>query len=195
MSGTRRAPGLRAPGIGRLPRSRSVLLLIDFINPLSFADAARLARPAVAAARRTARLKARLTAQGVQAIYANDNFGAWRSEFSRVVETCRARAGPARRLVELLAPASGDIAVLKPRHTAFYATPLDVLLAQLGARRLILAGVAADICVLFTASDAYVRGFELWVPSDCVAAESAARKRAALAFMARVLKAETRASR
>jgi nicotinamidase-related amidase len=97
--------------------------------------------------------------------------------------------------VELLAPAPSDIAVLKPRHSAFFATPLAVLLAQLGARRLIVAGLAADICVLFTASDAFLRGFELWVPADCVAAESAARKRAALSFMARVLKADTRASR
>jgi nicotinamidase-related amidase len=172
-----------------------VLLLIDFVNPLDFPGAQRISRPAVAAARHTARLKARLTARGVQAIYANDNFGAWRSEFSRLVESCRRRRGPSRQLVELLAPAPADIAVLKPRHSAFFATPLAVLLAQLGARRLIVAGLAADICVLFTASDAFLRGFKLWVPADCVAAESAARKRAALNFMARVLKADTRASR
>jgi nicotinamidase-related amidase len=186
---------MRAPGLGRLRRSGTVLLLVDFVNPLDFSGAERIARPAVAAARRTARLKARLTARGVQAIYANDNFGAWRSEFSRLVESCRQRPGPSRRLVELLAPAPADIAVLKPRHSAFFATPLAVLLAQLGARRLVVAGLAADVCVLFTASDAFLRGFRLWIPADCVAAESAERKRAALAFMARVLKADIRASR
>lgn len=172
-----------------------MLLLVDFVNPLDFDGADRIARPAIAAARRTARLKALLTARGVQAIYANDNFGAWRSEFSRLVESCRQRPGPSRRLVELLAPAPADIAVLKPRHSAFFATPLAVLLAQLGARRLVVAGLAADACVLFTASDAFLRGFQLWIPADCVAAESAGRKRAALAFMARVLKAEIHASR
>ena len=172
-----------------------MLLLIDFVNPLDFPGAQRLGRPAIAAAQHTARLKARLSARGVQVIYANDNFGAWRSEFSRLVESCRRRTGASRRLVEMLPPAPADIAVLKPRHSAFFGTPLAVLLAQLGARRLIVAGMAADNCVLFTASDAYLRGFELWIPADCVAAESAARKRAALAFLARVLKADTRTSR
>ena len=121
-----------------------MLLLIDFVNPLDFPGAQRISRPAVAAARHTARLKARLTARGVQAIYANDNFGAWRSEFSRLVESCRRRRGPSRQLVELLAPAPSDIAVLKPRHSAFFAAPLAVLLAQLGARR-----VARRPCVLY----------------------------------------------
>jgi nicotinamidase-related amidase len=184
--------GSRAP---RLEASPTVLILIDFVNPLTFRGANRLAPRAVAAARRTAALKRRLAPRGVQAIYANDNFGAWRSDFSRLVAACESADGPSRRLVELLRLSETDITVLKPRHSAFFGTPLAVLLAQLRARRLVLTGVAADICVLFTANDAFVRGFELWVPADCIAAETAARKRAALAHMAGVLKADIRPTR
>jgi nicotinamidase-related amidase len=172
-----------------------VLLLIDFVNPLTFPGARRLAPGAISAARRTAALKARLAARGVQSIYANDNFGAWRSDFERLVAACAAANGPSRRLVESLPRAEHDVQVLKPRHSAFFGTPLEVLLAQLKARRLVLTGVAADICVLSTANDAFVRGFELWVPADCVASETRRRKHAALEHMARVLKADIRPTR
>ena len=88
-----------------------------------------------------------------------------------------------------------DVTVLKPRHSAFYCTPLSLLLEQMHTRRLILAGLAADNCVLFTAMEAYVRGYELWVPEDCIAAERDAYRLHALDHMARVLKAETRPAR
>ena len=179
----------------RLAPSRTVLLLIDFVNPLTFPGAGRLAPGAIAAARRTAALKARLAARDIQSIYANDNFGAWRSNFDRLVAACAAANGPSRRLVESLPRAEHDVEVLKPRHSAFFGTPLAVLLAQLQARRLILTGIAADICVLSTANDAFVRGFQLWVPADCVAAETQERKRTALEYMARVLKADIRPTR
>jgi len=182
-------PRARSPRVGHSP---SVLLLIDFVNPLDFAGAERLARAAVSAARNTARLKARLARRGVRAIYANDHFGAWRTDFSHLVESCRARGGAPRALVEALPPADADIYVLKPRHSAFFSTPLEVLLQQLRAKRLILTGVAADLCVLFSAVDAYLRGYELWIPRDCVASERPAHKRAALAYVERALRADIR---
>lgn len=81
--------------------------------------------------------------------------------------------------------------MLKPRHSAFYGTPLDFLLDEIGARRLVLAGLTADSCVMFTAHDAYLRDYALWIPRDCVAAPQARHARAALEHMARVLKATT----
>jgi nicotinamidase-related amidase len=184
-------PNARAPRIGR---SATVLLLIDFVNPLDFAGAERLARYAVPAARRTARLKERLARRNVRAVYANDHFGAWRSDFTRLVESCRRRGGASRALVEALPPAPADVYVLKPRHSAFFATPLEVLLQRMRTRRLVLTGIAADLCVTFSAVDAYLRGYELWIPSDCVAAETPAYKREALAYLARALRADTRPS-
>jgi nicotinamidase-related amidase len=174
------------------PKPRTALLLIDFMNPLDFAGAQALARAALRAAARTAALKARLVQDKVPAIYCNDNFGRWESDFAAVIEHCRARGGIPARLAALLAPARADRSVLKPRHSAFFGTPLEFLLDQLRIERLILTGLAADNCIMFTAHDAYLRKYALWVPSDCVASERASYARNALAYMARVVKADIR---
>ncbi|WP_260929178.1 cysteine hydrolase family protein [Novosphingobium sp. 9] len=68
---------------------------------------------------------------------------------------------------ELLQPAPADYFIIKPQFSAFYATNLPVLLPQLGASKLVLSGIATDICVLFTAADAHMRDYDLWVPSEC----------------------------
>lgn len=171
-----------------------MLLLVDFINPLDFDGAAALAPAALAAARATARLRRDAARSGVQAIFANDNYGVWSSDFKAVLAHCSARRGAPGEIARCLRPRRGDLTILKPRHSAFYATPLDLLLRQLKCRRLVLTGLAADNCVLFTAMDAYLRGYALWVPEDCVAAERDDSKAAALEHMRRVLKARTRPS-
>ena len=58
--------------------------------------------------------------------------------------------------------------VLKPKHSAFYCTPFDILLNHLDTETLILTGFAGNICVLFTANDAYMRNYKLIVPKDCI---------------------------
>ena len=171
------------------------LVLVDFINLFDFPRAPRLARRALPAARRTARLRARLSAAGVPCIYANDNFGQWTSEFSRLVAECQERGGASGEIATLLAPRPGDFSILKPRHSAFYGTPLEFLLEELGVDSIILTGVAADNCVFATAQDAYVRKFSLWVPSDCVAAESRRYETDALDHFRRTMKARTTPSR
>lgn len=183
-------PRSRIGAAGELPHSETVLLLVDVINPLEFPEARRLERAALPAARATARLKARLSAAGAATVYANDNYGRWRSDFRDVYAYCVSRGGAAAELARLLAPTPDDIVILKPRHSAFYATPLDLLLTQMQARRLVVAGLAADICVQLTAMDATLRGYRLWVPRDCTAAESSELCNDALAYMRRVLKAE-----
>jgi len=172
--------------------TRAALLVIDFFNPRGFHgyEAATLR-----AARNTARLKARLRAIGVPTIYANDNFGQWASEFSGIVQACRAAAGAPATIAELLAPEHGDRSILKPRHSAFYETPLAFLLDDLRTKKVILTGVSADSCIMFTAHDAYLRKLELWVPADCVASEKPAYTRAALSHQERVLHASIATSR
>jgi nicotinamidase-related amidase len=98
---------------------------------------------------------------------------------------------PGRRLAELLQPANDDYFVLKPAHSGFYSTTLEVLLKHLEAHTLIITGLATNNCVQFTAGDAFLRGFRLVVPSDCVAANSPRLSREALAQMRLVLKAST----
>lgn len=183
-----------ASGTG-MPRSRKVLLLVDFINPLTFDGAEDIADAAVEAARATARLKRAFHAQGACVIYVNDNFGQWRSDVGTLRRECQRAGGAAAELARLLAPSKPDLLILKPRHSGFYATPLDLLLEQLGAKELVITGLATDYCVKCTAMDAYVRGYRVVVPEDCTAAESPARKREALAWMKEVLKARVTAAR
>jgi len=150
-----------------------------------------LLAPAVAAAERLAAFKARARAAGVPVIYANDNFGRWRSDLRQVVERCLGDGVRGQRLAELLAPDSDDYAVLKPKHSAFFATPLDLLLDALGCTRLVVGGFTADLCVQFTAQDAYLRDLGLVVPRDAVASIDPGDHEAALAYMARALRADT----
>jgi nicotinamidase-related amidase len=170
------------------------LLLVDVINPLDFPEADQLLRHAVPAADRLADLKAKAQRAGVPVVYANDNFGKWRSDLSAVVERCSEPGCKGRPLAEKLRPGPDDYFVLKPKHSAFFSTTLDTLLRYLGTRTLVLGGFAADICVLFTANDAYMQDLRLVVPADGVASNEAADRDAALALMRRVLKADTPAA-
>ncbi len=177
-----------------LPRSRDVLLLVDFISPLDFPGAEELTPHARAAAQATARLRRRLDGEQVQCIYANDNYGSWHDDFKDLWARCGAMRGPAGEIANRLKPRKRDCTILKPRHSAFYATPLDLLLRELGCKRLIVTGVAADSCVLFSAMDAYLRGYKVWVPQDCIAAEQDDNRIKSLEHMQRVLKADIRPS-
>jgi nicotinamidase-related amidase len=167
-----------------------VLLLIDVINDLDFPDSRALKQHAVPMARRLAKLKQRAKAAGCAVIYVNDNFGRWRSDFKTLVQHCLDDDVPGRELVRLLKPAEDDYFVLKPAHSGFYSTSLELLLKHLQAHTLIITGVATNICVLFTANDAYLRGYRLIVPSDCVAANRVRLSKAALAQMENTLKAK-----
>lgn len=178
-----------------LPPSPTVLLLVDFVNPLDFPGARALAPAAIEAARATARLRRSLRSTGAQVVYANDNYGVWRSDFHGLWQRCQRLSGAPAELARALAPRKSDFSILKPRHSAFYETPLDLLLRQLRCKKVILAGLAADSCVLATAMDAYLRGYAVWAPEDCVASESTEIRDQALALMQRVLKADIRPSR
>jgi nicotinamidase-related amidase len=173
---------------------RTALLLIDVINDLAFPEAEQLYKLALPMAKRLAHLKQRCRQKGIPAIYVNDNFGRWRSDFRAVVAHCLSDAARGREIVARLLPRDDDYFVLKPLHSGFYSTTLETLLTHLRADTLILTGIAADICVLFTANDAYMRGFDLAVPRDCVAANDRPTLRHALAQMNRLLKADVRAS-
>jgi nicotinamidase-related amidase len=171
-------------------RSSVALVLIDVINDLEFEGGERLLEPALAAAERIAELKERARAAGIPVIYANDNFGRWRSDFHEVVEHSLRDGVRGRPLAEMLAPGGDDYFVLKPKHSAFFATTLETLLDYLGARRLVLTGFSTEICVTFTALDAFMRDYRVHVPADCVASESAEEGEQALRYMERVCAAD-----
>jgi nicotinamidase-related amidase len=175
-------------------KSETALLLIDVINDLEFDGGEKLLPHAIEMARHLARLKQRVKQQGVPVIYANDNFGRWQSDFQRLLDHCLNDNVRGREVSKILHPDDDDYFVLKPKHSGFFSTTLDTLLRYLGTRTLILSGVATDICVLFTANDAYMRDFKLYIPNDCVAAEDPDHSAATLAHMERVLKADIRES-
>jgi nicotinamidase-related amidase len=159
-------------------QSPVVLLLLDVINDLDWEGGERLLPHAEAMARPLAALVARARAAGVCVVYVNDNYGKWRSDLSQLVDHCLRDGVRGREVVELLRPGPDDYFVLKPKHSGFFASALDVLLAHLGARTIVIAGLAGNICVLYTAYDAHVRDFQIVIPSDCVASTVCRKPRA-----------------
>ncbi|MFO1019671.1 MAG: isochorismatase family cysteine hydrolase [Planctomycetales bacterium] len=176
---------------GNVPdTSPVVLLIIDVINDLEFPEGREFLPRALEMAEKIADLKRRCRVEKIPAIYVNDNFGRWRSDFQAQIDHCLEDGVRGRKLVEILHPDEDDYFVLKPKHSGFFATTLETLLRYLQARTLILTGITTDNCVLFTANDAYMRDYRLWVPSDCVAAFRDEDHRNALRQIARVLKAD-----
>ncbi len=180
---------------GSAPDKSSVaLLLIDMINDLEFEGGEQLLPHALPVAQNIARLKKRAQQAGIPIIYVNDNFGRWQSDFTKLLTHCLEDDVRGKPLAELLQPGAEDYFVLKPKHSGFYSTTLEILLQYLEAKTLILTGVTADICVLFTAHDAYMRDYRLIVPADCVAALDPADAQYALKQIQRVLKGDITAS-
>ena len=170
--------------------SRVALVLVDVISDLEFEDGDRLLPHALAVADRLAVLAARARRARVPVIYVNDNFGRWRSDFRTLLERCLERPVRGRPLARRLRPRANDYVVLKTKHSAFYATTLELLLRYLGVSSLVLTGLTGDRCVLFSASDAFMRDLRLWVPTDCVASIDPEHNRRALDEMARLFDAD-----
>jgi nicotinamidase-related amidase len=177
-----------------IPVSGTALLLIDVINDLAFDGSDALVAQAESMAAPLARLKRRATAAGVPTIYINDNFGQWRSDFRRTVAHCTARSAPGHRVSRRLRPTARDYFVLKPKHSGFFDTTLDTLLETLGIRRVVLTGIAGNICVLFTANDAYMREYKIVAPADCIVSNTAADNDHALGQIKTVLKGDVAVS-
>ncbi|MES2623869.1 MAG: isochorismatase family cysteine hydrolase [Pseudomonadota bacterium] len=175
-------------------KSDVVLLMIDVINDFDFEDAEKLLRFAIPVAENIAALKKRAVTKGIPIIYVNDNFGHWHTSLDAQVEHCRQSNTNSKCVVELLLPEKTDYFVLKAKHSGFFSTTLEPLLNYLEARTLILAGFATNICVLFTANDAYMRDYALIVPRDCVAANTEELHNHALEQLEGVLKADTQPS-
>jgi nicotinamidase-related amidase len=178
---------------GNVPdRASTCLLIIDMINPMTFEGAEQMLPAAIAAAERVALLKNRMKAAGLPVLYVNDNFGKWQSDFRKLVHRCLEGSCRGKPIAQLLQPQDDDYFVLKPKHSGFYGTPLELLLEFLGGKQLICTGIAGNSCVLYTAADAHMRDFDLIVPADCIASISAEENQMALQHMSRMLKADIR---
>jgi nicotinamidase-related amidase len=173
---------------GSAPDSSPVaLVLIDVVNDLEFEGGERLLAPALPMARRLGALAGRARRAGVPVIYVNDNFGRWRSDLAALVRHCLRDGVRGGAIVRRLRPRRDDYFVLKPKHSGFFATPLDTLLTYLGVDTLLLGGLTTDRCVLFTAADAHMRDYHLHVPRDCVASIDPGDNDRALMQLERIL--------
>ena len=188
-------PGQQHDLHGNAPDTAPVaLLLIDVINDLAFPDGKALRKQALPMAKKIAALKRRAKEAGIPSIYVNDNFGRWQSDFQTLLRHCLDEDVCGQPIATLLQPEAEDYFVLKPKHSGFYATTLELLLQALGVHTLILTGMAGNICVLFTANDAYMRGYRLLIPADCVASQTVRDNTSALHLIQAVLKADIRPS-
>lgn len=176
-------------------KANTAILVLDMISDFDFEDGDKLYRKALKAAEKLSDLKSRAKSAGVPVIFVNDNFGKWNEDFAAYAESVRTTSAKGRRIIEMIGPESGDYHILKPQRSAFYATPLGVLLLTLNVSNLILTGVTTDICVLFTAHDAYMRGYQMQIPSDCTAAIKESHHKNALEFLKRVIDADVRAGK
>lgn len=170
--------------------SKTALAIIDFVTDFDFEDGETLFKQALPAAEKLSRLKQRARQSKAPIIYVNDNYGMWQTDFEGQARDIEAKSAQGRKIIDLLRPEKEDYYVLKPQRSGFYETPLTVLLEELGVSKLIICGLTTDICVLFTAHDAYMRGFKITVASDCCAAVKPAYHTAALELMERVADAK-----
>lgn len=172
-----------------------VLLVIDVINDLEFDGGDALLHAALPMADNLCALVARARDADIPVVYANDNLGRWRSDFRQVLAHCLDDGVRGAELARRLRPAEDDYFVLKPKHSAFFSTALDTLLAYLGAKTLVLTGLTTDSCILATAIDADMRDLHVVVPEDCVAAMTPARHERALEHLREVLEVQLTNSR
>ena len=171
-------------------KSEAALLLIDVINDFEFEEGEQLLKLALPVGKNIGELKKRAKAAKIPSIYVNDNFGRWQSDFKKIVAHCSREDARGKSFVKLLLPDDDDYFVLKPKHSGFYSTTLELLLTHLGAKNLILTGIAGNNCVLFTANDAYMRDFKVLIPADCVVSNTEQENQHALKQMETVLKAD-----
>ncbi len=155
------------------------LLMIDVLTTFHFPDGDAILRGALKIRNALIKLKARARSAGIPVLYVNDNFGDWRSEKEVLMGRCLEAKGA--RFVRPLLPDSEDYFVLKPMHSAFYMTPLEVLLEHLRVETLVLTGLPTNSCITVTAHDANMRGFNIFVPADCSSARNPEEHRQALA--------------
>jgi nicotinamidase-related amidase len=161
-------------------RSSVALVLVDVVNHFEFPDGDKILKNALPIAPRLARLKKKAREANIPVIYVNDNFGQWRSDAGKLIAHCQRSQCAGKPFVEAILPDEKDYSVLKPMHSAFYQTPLHLLLHQLGASSIIIAGLATNSCILCTAHDANMRDFKVTVVSDCCAARTAREHKEAI---------------
>jgi nicotinamidase/pyrazinamidase len=176
--------------MSQMRESNTAFLVIDMLNDFILPDGALTCGAAGQAI--VPNVKRRLDearAQGMRVFYICDRHRPDDVEFRIWPPHCVAGT-PGAEVVAELAPRQEDIIVPKRRYSGFFGTDLEMNLRELGIGRLMLTGVCTNICVLYTAADAKMRGFGVCVARDCVASFDAAAHEWALKELERTLSAQ-----
>ena len=173
--------------------SSTAVLIIDMITTFDFPNGEILEPQALECARRIDQLRVKARQSDVPVIFVNDNYGHWRNDLPATLAAA-IESDRGRKIAEMLSPSAEEYHILKPQRSGFFATPLEVLLSALKVSDLVITGITTDICVLFTAHDAYMRGYSVRVPSDCCAAVDPHDHATAISIVERVTDADIRPS-
>ncbi|AXI07512.1 isochorismatase [Oceanobacillus zhaokaii] len=165
----------------------TAVLFIDIINDFNFDGGEDLLQNTKEILPNLIKLKEFAMEKNLPLIYVNDHYGIWQADFKKIIAHCRNEKS--QEIIDPLQPDYNDYLLIKPQHSAFFQTPLQSLLVELGKTHLIIAGIAGDICVLFTAKDAYMHKFNLTIPENCMASEDKNNNHYALNLMKSVMKA------
>ncbi|MGM0752416.1 MAG: cysteine hydrolase family protein [Bacillota bacterium] len=171
-----------------MSQKKSALVIIDMINTFDFQGGEELYENTLKIVGNIHELKTKAKKAGMPIIYVNDNYGLWQDNMNDIIEHCKKKKG--ETVIERLHPDTDDYFIIKPKHSCFFGTQLDILLHQLDVKHLILTGIAGDICVLYTANDAYMREYELSIPKDCMASETDEDNESALRIIKKTIDAD-----
>ncbi|KEK21795.1 isochorismatase family cysteine hydrolase [Bacillus gaemokensis] len=165
----------------------TALLIIDMINDFQFSHGPILAQKCQIMIEPILKLKQNMKTLGYPVIYINDHYQLWRADIDQLITHCTNKYS--HDIIQAIAPSIDDYVFIKPHYSAFYETPLNSLLGHLKIENLIVTGVAGNICILFTANDAHMRNYKLYVPKDCTASNCDQDNLHALKIMETTLKA------
>jgi len=167
--------------------SKIALLIIDLINDFNFDHGNILAEKAKGIAEHIDNLKKHCKKERIPIIYVNDHYNLWQADLEKIIEYCT--NDKSKKILQKIKPTDEDYFLIKPRHSAFFGTALHTLLIKLKVEKLILTGLAGNICVLFTANDAYMREYQLLVPENCIASVDDEDNKYAIRMMKNVMRA------
>lgn len=165
----------------------TAVLFIDVINDFDFEGGENLIKHTDQILPNMKKLRKFAKENGLPTIYINDHYGLWQADFNKIIDRCKNERS--KHVIDALKPDKHDYFIIKPQHSAFFQTPLQSLLRDIGKTNLIMAGIAGDICILFTAKDAYMYGFDMHIPENCMASEEKEGSEYALYLMRTVMDA------
>ncbi|BAC11981.1 isochorismatase family cysteine hydrolase [Oceanobacillus iheyensis] len=166
----------------------TAVVFVDLINDFQFDGGDDLLHHTKQILPNVIKLRSFAKENNLPIIYVNDHYGLWQADFNKVIDYCTNEKS--KEIIDKIKPDEDDYFLIKPQHSAFFQTPLHSLLIELERNHVILAGIAGDICILFSAKDAYMYKIDMSIPKNCMASEQEENNNYALYLMESVMDAD-----